>query len=69
VALARRCSCPDTKKFTTIDTATTTMPNPRCETSEPTTRWRIASNAITPEPTRIRTPSIMAARFSIFSWP
>ena len=32
-------------------------------------RWRTASNAMTTQPTRMSTPSMAAAMFSIFSWP
>jgi len=47
----------------------TAMPSPIARSSVWLTRWRIASNAIAAEPTRIRIASIAADRFSIFSCP
>ncbi len=45
------------------------MPMPSECTSAPLARRRTDTNTITPEPTRINSASIAAARFSILSWP
>src|SRR5438046_1976153 len=69
VARARRATTAPTARLATAETPTTAMPTPRRWTPAPITRWRMASKAITPDPTRMSIPSMAAERFSIFSCP
>ena len=69
VRRARRWMYELTNRLATSENATTPIPKPRRSTLAPTARRRIASKAMTPDPTRMSIPSIAAERFSIFSWP
>ena len=53
----------------TAENAITAIPTPRLSTSTADTSRRVASKTMIPAPTRISIPSIVAARFSTFSWP